>query len=74
MISLLRTFTTLCIFRNGRWRSEWTATFSPGGSGEINGVVRAQVCINKEVWLIIMYDLSHEDCGCGIDTITVVSI
>ena len=29
--------------RNGRWRSQWEAVFSPGGSGELKAVVNAQV-------------------------------
>lgn len=30
-------------FWNGRWRSEWIYSFSPGGSGELKGVLRVQV-------------------------------
>ena len=34
----------LCVLcRNGRWRSQWEAVFSPGGSGELKAVVNAQV-------------------------------
>ena len=32
----------LCI-RNGRWRSEWTTSFTPGSSAEIKGLLRVQV-------------------------------
>ena len=31
--------------RNGRWRSEWTLSFSPGSSAELKGVLRVQVCV-----------------------------
>jgi capping protein alpha len=30
-------------FWNGRWRSEWTLSFSPGSSAELKGVLRVQV-------------------------------
>ena len=34
----------VCVLcRNGRWRSQWEAVFSPGGSGELKAVVNAQV-------------------------------
>ena len=31
--------------RNGRWRSEWTTSFSPGNSVELKGLLRVQVHI-----------------------------
>ena len=37
------THDNVTVHRNGRWRSEWEAVFSPGGSVEMKGVVRAQV-------------------------------
>jgi hypothetical protein len=30
-------------FWNGRWRSEWTVTFTPGSSAELKGLMRVQV-------------------------------
>lgn len=30
-------------FWNGRWRSEWSVSFSPGSSAELKGVLRVQV-------------------------------
>ncbi|XP_003383988.1 PREDICTED: F-actin-capping protein subunit alpha-1-like [Amphimedon queenslandica] len=30
-------------FWNGRWRSEWRASFSPGGSGQLEGEIKVQV-------------------------------
>ena len=32
--------------RNGRWRSQWCATLS-GGSGELQGTLRVQVCLSS---------------------------
>lgn len=30
-------------FWNGRWRSEWSVNFTPGGSGEVKGKLKVQV-------------------------------
>lgn len=46
-------------FWNGRWRSEWTATFSPnGGDGQIKGVVRSQVSLSC-VHVIFVYNVKN---------------
>ena len=59
---LLRPFFTLLLgclsSRNGRWRSEWDMTFSPGGSGELKGILRVQVCVC--VW--VAYHFTHCTC------------
>ena len=31
-------------YRNGRWKSEWSVSFTPGSSAELKGVMRVQVC------------------------------
>jgi hypothetical protein len=31
------------MFRNGRWRSEWSVSFTPGGVGELKGILKVQV-------------------------------
>ncbi|CAH3028010.1 unnamed protein product [Porites evermanni] len=41
---LLLTLAILSIFRNGRWRSEWSVSFQPsGGNVEVTGILKVQV-------------------------------
>lgn len=40
------TLEILSIFRNGRWRSEWSVSFQPsGGNVEVTGILKVQVII-----------------------------
>ena len=43
---LLLILEILSIFRNGRWRSEWSVSFQPsGGNVEVTGILKVQVII-----------------------------
>ena len=47
----------LC-FRNGRWRSTWTATLSDDGrSAEVVGVLKVQVGANRLIQFFLLINL-----------------
>ena len=45
------------VYSNGRWRTEWTVSFSGPGSAELKGVMRVQVCFIPRFFVLSSSDV-----------------